>query len=472
MKPAHQPTPPCDRVALPMKLSYGAGMMAYALMVNGFGNMVNPIFNVNLGVSAVAIGWILGFGRLWDAVTDPYMGALSDRTRGAWGRRRPWIALGAVLGGVTFALIWMVPEGRSDTYYTVHLVVTMLLFYLAFTVFSVPYIAMGMEMSPDYHERTRVVAWRTFLAPVGAFIGQAGLFWLTQRAIFDGTVQGMRWVGLAAGAAIIALGIIPALFAREHPYAKPPEAKEKAPFWTSAKETLRVPPFLLLCLATVVLLVGLLLVANLGFYMNLYVVYGGDQEASADVFALAMGSYMVINMASIPLITWISTRAGKRNTIFLFLGFAFIGTLSKWVCYRPDMPYLQLVPHMLMALGMSAVWMLINAMLPDTVDYDELNTGKRREGMFSAIYSWVFKLGVVLSLICSGYILEWSGYDPGMEGNQTDQTLFMMRVFYSLVPAVGLPIGAWFLWKYKLTEARAHEIRRELDQRKAAQEKT
>jgi GPH family glycoside/pentoside/hexuronide:cation symporter len=225
-KTAHTQTPPGARVPVGQKTSYGVGMIAYAMMVNGYSQMVNPIFNVNLGLSPIMIGWVTAIARVWDAITDPFMGTVTDNTRSRFGRRRPWILAGAIIGALTFVGIWWFPLGQSSMFYFGWLLVATLIFYVGFTIFSVPYIALGMEMSPDYHERTRVVSYCSFLGPIGAFAAQ-GLFWFCTLSVFETPVVGMRWTCLGVGVVIITCGAFAAIFPSESSGSKEVVSKQK-----------------------------------------------------------------------------------------------------------------------------------------------------------------------------------------------------------------------------------------------------
>jgi GPH family glycoside/pentoside/hexuronide:cation symporter len=451
-------------VPVTQKVGYGTGMISYSLMANGYNQMVNPIFNVALGISPVLIGWVTAIGRLWDSLTDPIMGMLTDNTRSRLGRRRPWIALGGIFGALAFILVWWFPTGQSDTFNFIWLLATTLLFYVGFTVFSVPYIALGMEVSSDYHERTRVIAYRNFIGPIGAF-GAQSIFWFPQLTVFDGSVEGMRYTSIGVAFFIIAAAFVPVFFSREHPSLQRVTKQEKVSLVKSAKQTLKVKPFVILALMTMVLLLSLQLVNKLGFYVNVFYVYGGDQRASAGVYTVAGFAYQASSMLCIPLIAWASKKYGKKRTLTAFLLVACVGTLSKWWCYNPEYPYLQLIPNILMGAGLAAAWMLINAMIPDTVDYDELTSGTRREGMFSAVYGWTFKVGLTLALLFSGYILDWSGFDALLGADQSKESILAMRILYTAVPGVGIPLGLWLLFLYPINEKRAYEIREMLEQK-------
>ena len=164
-KPNPRPTPSAtdgNRVSTGQKVAWGIGGVADTLMANTLNQLVMPIYNVGLGVDARLVGIALGALRLLDAFTDPFMGNLSDNTRSRWGRRRPYIFAGAILGAVLYAMIWMPPSSLGETGLFVYLLVVSTLFFVAYTIFSIPFGALVFEMTPDTHERTRIISCRTF----------------------------------------------------------------------------------------------------------------------------------------------------------------------------------------------------------------------------------------------------------------------------------------------------------------------
>ena len=453
-----------DRLPRKRKAAFGAGLMSYSLMNNGFTEMLYPFFNVCLGLNPVIIGWVTAGSRLYDAVTDPLMGSISDNTRSRMGRRRPYIGLGGLLGGLFFALLWWAPRGASDALYLGWLIGGSLLLYTAFTIFAVPYIAMSFELTPDYHERTRVMAYKVATGIVGG-LAVATIYWITQRSIFTDTIDGMRWVGIGTGLVIIAFAILPTFFVKEHPMALRANNQEKVPLLESLKATFSRRSFLLVIGITVFLLISLSLVRFLGFYVNLYYVFGGDESASANVYLAAGWAREGSSLLSIPLVTWVSSHLGKRRTLFIFLSLALIGTLSKWVLYTPAVPYLQVIPNALMGAGMGATWLLINAMIPEICDEDELQTGVRRQGMFSGVYSWVSKTGLALSLAGTGYILHLTGFSADLGGNQAASTIWWMRFWFTCIPAIGFILSFIGLAQYPITEESAYRTRDLLEAR-------
>jgi len=455
-------TPPKERVDLGQKTAYGLGGLAENTMHNAVNNMANPVFNVGLGVSPGLIGIATSIFRLWDAITDPLMGVVSDRLESRWGRRRPFIVIGGILAALLFILVWWAPAGWDSMSYFWWFLGVCIAFYTAFTVFGVPYLALGYEMSPDYHERTRVMAFRTWFASVGG-IGIQWLFWLTQRDAFNGTVDGMRWVGLGVGILLLVCAVAPGLFVKERVL----DATEVACNRDSVKfrgmfGVFKVKPFLPLMGALVSAVLGMFLVIILGFYINVYYLFAGDLKASSTIIGISGSFYHLCCLCSVPLIALTSSHLGKRRTLVVYLCSAILGTVLKWWLFTPDNPYLQLIVVALMAPGLSALWTLIGSMIADVTDYDELKNGTRREGSFGAIYNWTLKLGFAFCFLAAGLILEGSGFDEALGGNQSEHTLTLLRFLYSAVPAVGLSLAIFFILRFPIDENKANEVRQKL----------
>lgn len=467
LKHAHA-TRPSDRVGFSNKLLYGSGMIGYALLIQGYMQFYNPIFNDTLGLDPVLIGWVIAICRLWDAVTDPFMGNVTDNTRSRFGRRRPWIALGALLCAVSFIAVWWFPSGQSENFYFGWLLISSLIFYVAFTIYSVPYIALGMEISPDYHERGSVMAIRTVLQQVG-FFAVSSLYWLTSLDRFEDRAEGMKWNSLWVGSLIFVVIMIPAVFSKEHPSlaGSKGRALKKTKLWHSVKETLSCWPFLNLALITVVSLLGLMMVGSLGYYVTIYHMFDGNKgDVSGKLMTIVNYTIPISTVVAVPLLQKVSTYWGKRTTMIFAFSVALVGTLLKWPFYTPENPYLSIIPSILLGIGSAAAYVFVNAMIPEAVDADELKTGERREGMFSAVYSWTFKIGAAVALLMAGYVLSWTGFDANLEGPQSESTIFWMRIFFTGIPAVSLFGAIVLAFYYPITEAKAYEIREELEARR------
>jgi len=212
--PTSAKPPDRDRLTIGELAAYGTGGLSFQLGVDAFKTLVNPIFNIVLGVNPAAIGVIMMIARIWDAVLDPLMGWISDNTRSRWGRRKPYIAGGALLSAVFFAAIWFVPRGSTPGFALGWLAVTALLFYAAFTVFCVPYLTLALEMTPSYSERTRITAARTLFGSFAIFIATWSLSF-AQSDVFSDTMTGMRVIGIATGIFFIVMALPSVIVTRE-----------------------------------------------------------------------------------------------------------------------------------------------------------------------------------------------------------------------------------------------------------------
>lgn len=466
----HHKTAPEDRVSNGGKMAYGMGAVAENAMQNSVTNMANPFFNVALNVSPGLLGMAVMLFRIWDAVTDPIMGWISDRTESRYGRRRPYIVGGAITGGLLFALMWWCPMGMSTGFYFGWYLGVSLLFYTAFTVFGVPYVALGYELSPDYHERTRIMSFRTWFQSVAGLCIQ-WMLWFTQRDFFDGTVDGMRWVGIGFGIIIIVMGMAPGLFLKERALtANEITTNRQKLGFRNVLSVFSVKPFVYILGALVTAISGMFLVIIFGFYINVYYIFGGDMPSASLVLGASGTAYHLCCMASIPLVAWVSGKLGKKPALQIFIVAGIIGNAIKWWVFTPDNPWLQITSVFLMAPGLSAIWTLLASMTADVTDWDELENGTRREGAFGAFYGWTMKLGFALCFFLAGLILEWTGFDAALGGAQSPETLTSMLFLYTVVPVVGLIGTMIFVWKYPITEKVANHVRQALEARKAEEE--
>ena len=202
--------------------------------------------------------------------------------------------------------------------------------------------------------------------------------------------------------------------------------------------------------------------------MIIYYIFSGDQALGAEYAGWAGTASAVGTFTAIFLISWLSTRIGKRRAFFVSTGISMVGYALKWVCYTPENPMLLLLPAPLIAFGLGGLFTLMGSMIADVCDLDELNTHERREGMFGSIYWWIVKLGMAAALAIGGVLLNATGFDVTLGGAQSADTLFLMRVYDIAVPLIGSAIAIYLIWLYPITEQKAHEVRAALEARRGA----
>jgi len=477
----HYQTAPADRIPFRLKVVYGLGAFVNNLLAAASGGMM-IVLNLGLGMNPALVGLLGALPRLWDAFIDPVMGYISDNTRTRWGRRRPYIFIGAIAVGIAFALLWQLPPGKSESFYFWYFLLGSMLFYLAYTVFAAPWVGLGYELTPDYHERTRLMGVQNFIGQLAYVIAPWFLLIMQNERLFDGMVDGAAGLAIVIGICVMAIGVLPAIFLRERVTvvaAVESPAPDKraggsslmgsiAGFLHGFKVTLKSRPFINLCAATFLVFNGFILISSLQSYVIIYYVFGGDMVRGAEFAGYAGTAGAIASFCVIVIVTWLGTRLGKKRTFYVAIGISMLGYAMKWVCYDPELPWLLLLPAPFLAFGLGGLFTLIPSMIADVVDLDELQTRERREGMYGAVFWWVVKLGMAAALAGGGFLLNATGFDVALAGNQSAQAIFLMRLFDSAVPFVASGLAIWAIAKFPITEERAHEVRLEIEARRGA----
>ena len=453
-----------NRLKKRVKLFYGLGAVSDVIMANIIFQLAMPIYNIELKVNAALIGLAISLPRLWDAFTDPFMGNISDNTRSRLGRRRPWLALGSLLAGIFCALMWMPPSSFGPTGHFVYFLIISILFFTAYTVFSVPYNALGFEMTSDYDERTSVMSYKTFVMNIGSTLFLPWVYKMCFIPAFGGTVlQGARVVGLIIGVLIFVFGLLPAILCRERPGS---QHQEKIKLLPALKYTFKNKSFLMVAGTVFCILMAIFLAFPLMMYINLAIVFAGEgMDAAKESFATLNGVYNTVygalGIVVVPIINLLSRKFGKRRTLIAGLSMVALAFALSPLLFSARFPYLQLLIAILASPGLSCVWILTSSMLADVTDEDELTTGLRREGMFGAAFGLIVKLGVAGVLAVSGLIIQWSRFDPEAL-TQSVYTMQFLRFFFAATPLLFLAVAIRLTVKFPLTRLRMGEIQAQL----------
>lgn len=465
MKPSHV-TNPNDRVPLAQKLGVGAGGLPFQNGGMVVQYMAQPIYQILLGLNPVLFGLAMTIPRALDAFLDPLMGAISDRHRSKHGRRRPFVFMGAIGLAVSFFLIWMVAPSWSQSAKFTWLLVTTILFFIAFTVFSVPLTSLTYELTPDYHERTRVMAFWAFFFNTGNFL----INWYAPIATWKGfsdPLTGARWVALVIGIVLfMGLGSLPAIFGRERFYSVAAKEERKIGFFSAIKQAVSSRPMLALVGVILALNFCGTIAGSLAQYIVIYHVKGGDVSAGITLNAMNGTGFAIVGFAAIPLLSWLATRFGKRRAMQIVLILAALGGASKWFIFTPNIPYLLLLDAVLNGPVWVALGLLIPSMMADLCDWDEQRYGERREGLISAVFSWITKVGLSFTFLFSGIALQISGFKAELGAVQPEGTLTWMRILFTASSVLAPGLAMLCLWLYPITEEKAYALRAELEKRR------
>lgn len=509
----NEPEPAVSRREL---LAYGCGSLCNTLASAAY-NLMTPLMVLVLGLSPLLAGLIMAIKTLWDAVTDPVMATITDNARTRWGRRRPFILAGGLLLALVCVGLWfLVPVGnqvqpneRTDaapavaaapapaaapakappkgTWAALHaglaalqdtspeqrwlflyLTVGMMLVATTHTLFSVPYYALGIELAPGYHGRTRVVAYRSVFEKV---MGLASPWFLPfcMWSLFPHAIRGAAWLSVLL--ALLALPAVVAVFTQARERTQVDKARPKVALLPSIAATLRNRHFLKIAALYIVLQLALGLFLQFGLYINIFYVFGGDRATAMHYGALTQAKVStlgaVLAIAAIPFITWVCGRFQKHNALRLALGLMATGCALNWFCYRAGQPAYQFILPFFFSLGISSTYTVLGTLMADVTDIDELNTGTRREGMFGAVMAWMSKGVGSLQALLAGALLVATGFDA-QAAVQTPATLLHMRLLNSFVAAGVLVLALGLLHRYPLTRERMEEIKRQLAARRAS----
>ena len=465
-----------NKVPLGQKIAFGVGMLA------------NQMFPAALQIFMVVLVKGLGFPpwmwgimffapRIFDAFTDPIMGFISDNTKSKWGRRRHYVLAGGILMGIAYIAMWQLYPENGLTYNFTYFMIWSFIFYLSFTIFSVPYVAMGYEMSDDFHERTSIMA-------IAQRIGQwawviVPWFWLIiyNVELFENAAAASRELSIYVAIFCTLMAIIPALFIKSKstldrtdftPINKNNISNSFKKILKSFKEAFRIPQFKKLCIATFLIFNSFNTIAAFSFFIIVSYMFNGDAGA-AGIWPTLHGSVgaLVTTFLVIPIIDRISKKIGKIKTFMLSQGISLIGYILFWFLFIPGKPYMFLFALPFFSFGIGGLFTLMMYMTADVIDLDELNTGLIIEGAFGAIYWWMVKFGFAIAGLLSGLIMAWVGYTPDA-ASQPDGAITGMRLFYSIFPILGTLTAMYVMRNYNISEERANEVRTALEKRKKA----
>jgi glycoside/pentoside/hexuronide:cation symporter, GPH family len=487
-----------EKVPLLQKAAFGSGHLVNNLLPGALG--VFSFFLITaFGIEPAIAGLLAAIPRFFDALSDPIMGFITDNTSSKWGRRRPYIFVGAILSAILFVVQWQMYEVNGSTYNFWYFLLFSILFIFANTIFSTPLIGMGYEMTSDTKERTRLMGIANMVGQISWMI--VPLFWvlIANKDLFESQADGVRTLSIFVGFACLIFGLLPAIFCREIDVSDD-DSKAKITFkslasnlailWQNIKNMTKNNPFMRLCGATFLVFNGFQMVASFSYFIIVFYMYSGSYEMAGTVPAIfsILGAFLTAVLI-IPIVSWLANKFGKRNAFIISTFISIIGYILKWwgfvvvdentavlfndvvlqvgvVKFSIEIPIMLLLPIPFMAFGLGGLFTLMMSMTADVCDLDELRNGlPRREGTFGAVYWWMVKIGQSIALALGGLVLSIVGFDAGKSA-QTLETMNDLRIADITIPSITAGLAVWIMWNYNLNEERVSRIKKELEERR------
>lgn len=440
-------TPEID-LSLYIRTGWGLGTFGMSLMFQAVSLLVLHYLVDYAGISAALAGSLIGLAKAYDAVTDPLMGTISDRTNSRWGRRRPYLLLGAVISALSFALIFnLATFDHLSAQQTVFLVAfALLLNATGYTIFNVPYLAMPAEMTNDYHERTKLISFRAGAVALGGIFATAIGPAIISR--FGGGIAGHSAMAYCLGAVILAAGTICFLMT-----ARAPTLMHSSISGTGFAAQLRTAagnrPFLLLLGVKICHLTGLAIyLSSMPFFFNVIL---QRPLSHMGLYFLTQSTCILVSQFG-----WVAfTRRFGKNAAYYLAVLFYVSALLSWLLAGADEATAEILARAVFTgTGAGGVLLIGQSLLPDTMQYDYQRTGIRREGIFAGVYTTVEKLSFALGPTLMGLLLGAAGYVAGAEAatSQSSASEWVIYAGVSILPAVAIGAAGLVMTRYRLDE--------------------
>ncbi len=433
--------------------------------------LANPVFVTFRGLSPTAVSTALGAARMVDAFADPLFGWLSDNARTRFGRRRPFILFGSLLAGLALPLLFMAPGGFSQHQLLWYMVISASLHAIFLSSSNMPHQSLGAELTPSYHERTGVMAWKTSIQKLSGIITSAG-FWFATLPVFNDRsgqpdiARGAIVLALLCGGIMCLSGFLNFFLLRE-PYYEKARRQEKVRFFRTFASTFRCRPFAVLLAVAFAYAIPTGLVGSLGYYATTYYVCADDLRHAARISMYSGLVYALMGVAGVPVAAALSRAFGKKWALNYTLVAGLLAFASSWWMFTPSAPWLSVLSAGFNGFSAAGLWVVLPSMCVDVVDYHELESGKRLEGAFSSSFAWVLKVGMAAAVFIVGPLLDYvTGFDAKLAGQQTPQTIWWIRVLFAAIPVAAMVVALALAQAFPLSEARMAAIREELERRR------
>jgi glycoside/pentoside/hexuronide:cation symporter, GPH family len=438
------------------KWMYGSGDFGFSLtstiVVAYFAIFLTDVVGVRPGIAAIAIA----IGRTWDYINDPLFGYISDHTRSRWGRRRPYLLFGPIPFAIVFALMWWRPPLQGEVALVVYYAFIYVLYDAAATMIYMPYFALTPELTSDYDERTSLTSVRAFFSILGSLVA-----FTLPLMIVNGFSSGHASNVLKMGLIFAIVSAIPLYIVFFGTRERPEFMNQKQPgLLESIRASFQNRPFIF---STVIYLFTWVTVDILETFLLYFIKYVVNRESNSD---LIMATIFIVAIVALPLWVWTSRRLNKR--LAYIIGMVFFGAvLLVMINLTPATPlYLLLSLCVLAGIGVSAAHVIPWAIIPDAIEFGELKTGERHEGMFYSLISLSQKVASSVAIPLALLVLDRTGYIPN-SAQQPASAVQGIRILTGPIPAVMMCIGILFAILYPLGREGYTQIARELEDRRS-----
>lgn len=451
------------KLSVATKMKYGVGDFGMAVVTAMLQFSMLFYYTDVVGVKPGLAGTAMLVGKItWDLINDTLFGYLEDKTKSRWGKRRPYLIFGALPFALSFWGVFSIPKGLGDTAYFFLIVGSFILFDTFHTLTATAYSAMTAEITEDYNERTSLSTYRMVFSVIGyiAGAGVSGVLADVYSKAFGVTVaQGWSLVALTFGVLGGISMLIPGLFLKYEP-AVESKPSELPPF-KSILSTFKNKPFVMYVIITSIMSISFTMVTTM---LNYYIAHRLDMEESGLLIMLAMMGTLAIFLVPCGIIM---NKIGKAKAYALGLTIASAALIVVFLLPGGPNPMIFLLAA-IAGLGFSAQWVCPHSMIPDVIEYDELMTGERREGVYYGVHATSGKITGALASAACGWGLELGNYVDNLQPGevQPDGAVLSIRIMFALIPAIFLLICVPLLLKYPITRESHAEVMRKLQERR------
>jgi GPH family glycoside/pentoside/hexuronide:cation symporter len=439
-----------QKLPVKVKLGFGIGDLGGNLYFTVIAFWLLNYFTDTVGIAAGMAGIAVAIGKIWDAVTDPLMGYISDRTKSRWGRRRPYLLFGSFVWFIAMIILFTNPGLSNSTALFIWAVAAFCFLSTAFTVVNVPYSSLTPELTKDYHERSSLNGYRAVFMVVGTLIGAGAALPLVNalpNKNIGFSVMGAFFGALMMGAALITFSSV-----REPKLAL--ASQPKTDFLKSYLNVFKTKPFLIILFTYMLNLIAVSVVSGSMIY---YFKYIHDNEGLTTVALLIL---LVTAMIFIPLAVLISKKIGKKTTYAVGMLIIALACILVFALGHELGIVFVFVMMFVAGVGLSTTYPMPWSMIPDTVEYGYLQSGERQEGGYYGIWTFFSKAGQGLAVLFSGLVLQGTGYVA--EAVQTDLAQLGIRLLIGPVTALFFAGAAFLLLFYPLNEKRYQELQEKI----------